>query len=61
MYTCTQLLVIDLFRPNPKFPIVIDNDKWGMVNIQTEYSMLDSEEFEVTVDKVFTKYAMDFC
>ena len=45
-------MAVDLLRPNPQFPIVLDKVKWGIVYADVTYNMLDSFEEVVEVEKV---------
>ena len=53
-----EVYVVDLLRPNPQFPIIIENDNWGSMAINTEFSMLDTQEELVCVERVFRCFCL---
>lgn len=44
--------MVDLLRPNPRFPITAEQNSWGTLLVTTTYNMLDAFEEEVTINKV---------
>ena len=47
-----EVYVVDLLRPKTEFPIVIDNDLWGSLIVETIYSVHEYDEQVVHIEKV---------
>jgi hypothetical protein len=47
-----ELYVVDLLRPRCEFPIVIENDLWGSIIVETLYDVNFYDEQVVDISEV---------